>query len=84
MSVRAHGGDRIEYSAFLRSYRQRMRATRAEVSDAVQRITASPRPGAVSVDGRRYYSATDPKLRRVRLRFHVRRSRTVSVTTCAR
>ena len=84
MSVRARRGDTLEWSVFARSFGQRVRHSRSDVGDAVQRVTASPLPGAVRVSGRRYYGASDPKLRRVRMRWRVRRGRTVAVTTCAR
>src|SRR4051794_442124 len=59
LSFRGRRGDRLEYSSFLRSYRQGAGISRAELTDSLQRVTASPRPGAVHVDGKRYYSASD-------------------------
>jgi hypothetical protein len=47
-------------------------------------VTASPRPAALRVDARRYYSASDPALRRARMRFRLRRGRIISITTCGR
>jgi hypothetical protein len=75
-------GDRYEYSSFLRGLRNAPQVSRAKVTDGVQDVTASPRPGAVSTDSRRYYSASDPRLRRVRMRWRLRSKRSVSVTTC--
>ena len=84
LSFRARRGDRIEYSSFLRAYRQRPRLERAGLTDSRQRVTASPRPNALHVDRRAYHSASDPSLRRARMRFRVRRARTISITVCER
>ena len=84
VSWRARRGDTIEYSAFLRSYRQRPKVTRTELTDSVQRVTPSPPPDRVLVDGQRYYSASDPSLRRVRMRFKPRSNRRISVEHCER
>jgi hypothetical protein len=82
VSWRARAGDRIEYSAFLRSFRQDPKVTRAELSDSIQKVTPRPAPNAIHVDGRLYYSASDPALRRVRMRWRLHRSRVISVEHC--
>ena len=82
VSFSGRRGDRFEYSSFVRSLDRAPAISREAVSDSVQQITPSPRPGAVRVDGRRYYSASDPKLRRVRMRWRLRKTRRISVTTC--
>jgi hypothetical protein len=84
LSFRARRGDRIEYSAFVRGYRRTPTLTRALLADARQRVTAAPRPSSLHVDARRYYSASDPGLRRARMRFRLRRGRLVSVSACER
>jgi hypothetical protein len=84
VSWHARRGDTIEYSAFLRSYRQRPKVTRTELTDSVQRVTPTPPPDRVLVDGQRYYSASDPSLRRVRMRFKPNRNRIISVEHCER
>jgi hypothetical protein len=84
VSWRAERGDTIEYSAFLRSYRQKPKVTRTELGDSVQRVTPSPPPERVLVDGQRYFSASDPSLRRVRMRFKPKRDRRISVEHCER
>jgi hypothetical protein len=84
VSVRGKRGDRFEYSSFLRSFRQNPVIGRKELSDSVQRVTASPLPGVVRTDRKRYYSATDPKLRRARMRFRLHRAQVISITTCSR
>jgi hypothetical protein len=78
----ARRGDRFEYSSFVRTFAQDPRVTRALVSDSRQRITASPLPNTVRMGPRRYYSASDPKLRRVRMVWRARRNGPISVTTC--
>lgn len=83
-SFRAQRGDRIDYSSFVRSYRQTPTLTRRLLADSAQRITASPVPATLRVERRRYYSASDPSLRRARMGFRLRRSRTVSISVCAR
>jgi hypothetical protein len=75
-------GDRFEYSSFVRGFEQTPAISRERLADSAQEITPSPRPGAVRVDGRRYYSASDPQLRRVRMRWRLRGPRRISVTTC--
>jgi hypothetical protein len=79
----ARRGDRFEYSSFVRSFRQDPHASRASVSDSRQRVTASPLPNAARMSARRYYSASDPKLRRVRMTWRARRGGRIAVTTCA-
>jgi hypothetical protein len=78
----ARRGDRFEYSAFARAHNRRPVVSRWRISDWVQRVSARPRPGKVSVDRRVYWSATDPRLRRARMRWRVRRAGRLSVTTC--
>jgi hypothetical protein len=84
LSFRARRGDRIEYSSFIRSYRQKPIISRRLLADSAQRVTARPRPARVTVDSRRYYSASDPSLLRARMRFRLRSSRVVSVSVCGR
>jgi hypothetical protein len=84
LTFRARRGDRIEYSSFLRGYRQTPTLTRALLADSRQRITPVPLPASLRVDARRYYSASDPSLRRARMHFRLRSDRTVSITTCER
>lgn len=80
---RGRRGDRYTYSSFVRSHRQDPVVSRARVADSRQTITAAPRPGGVRVDPRRYYSASDPKLRRVRMRWRLTGDDVIAVTTCA-
>jgi hypothetical protein len=79
---RGRRGDTFEYSTFLRSFEQRPSISRARLADSAQQVTARPRAGVARLDDRRYYSASDPKLRRVRMRWRLRRGRTISVETC--
>ena len=84
VTFEAQAGDRYEYSSFVRSLERRPRVRRGRVSDGVQRITASPRPSEVTVDPRAYHSASDPRLRRVRMYWDLAAPATISVTTCGR
>src|SRR4051812_31521745 len=84
VAFRGRRGETIEYAAFLRSYRQRPSISRTELTDSVQRVTPHPAPTAVHVDGQLYYSASDPSLKRVRMRWKLRSNRVVNVEHCER
>jgi hypothetical protein len=84
VSWRAQRGRLYEYSAFLRSYRQQPRITRTELGDSIQRVTPAPAPTKLTVDRKRYYSASDPRLRRVRMRWRAQRNGVLSVEHCER
>jgi hypothetical protein len=79
---RGRRGDSYTYSSFVRSHRQDPAVSRTRVADSRQQITATPTPGSVRVDRRRYYSASDPKLRRVRMRWRTTGNDVIAVTTC--
>jgi hypothetical protein len=84
VSFRGLRGETIEYSAFLRNYRQQPQITPTGMTDSVQRVTPTPAPTAIHVDGKLYYSASDPSLRRVRMRWKLRSNTTISVEHCER
>jgi hypothetical protein len=79
---RGRRGDRYTYSSFVRSHRQDPVVGRTRVADSRQAITAIPPPGSVRTDSRRYYSASDPKLRRVRMGWRLSGDDVIAVTTC--
>ena len=79
---RGRRGDRYTYSSFVRGHRQTPRISRERVADTRQEITATPTPNAVRADSRRYFSASDPQLRRVRMHWRLTGNDVIAVTTC--
>jgi hypothetical protein len=79
---RGRRGDTYTYSSFVRSHRQDPAIAKGRAADSRQTVTAAPEPDATRLERRRYYSASDPKLRRVRMRWRTTGDDVIAVTAC--
>jgi hypothetical protein len=78
----ARKGDRVEYSAFMRGSKRSLVKRARSVADR-RHVVSFDHPADVTLI-RGYASASDPVLVKARLRFNVKRSRTIAITVCAR